>query len=294
VRADPPIGPNAIVPSSGGSDEAGGGRLGGPTFAPLPVRYILGMRVDGTSYDDASDRILAWARMRDARYVCVATVNNVMVAHDDARFLGVMNQADLVTPDGMPLVWGLRLLGVHGATRVYGPDLTPIVLDKAERENVPVGFYGGSPEVLESFLQTVRRRWPRLTVAYAFSPPYRQLAETENATVIRDINESGARILFVGIGCPKQELWMAGHRDTIHAVTVGVGAAFDFISGRKRQAPPFLQRMGLEWMFRLATEPRRLWKRYLRHNPRFVLLFGVQLLKSKWRRSESNGEEEMR
>jgi N-acetylglucosaminyldiphosphoundecaprenol N-acetyl-beta-D-mannosaminyltransferase len=243
-----------------------------------PSRLILGMRVDGTSYPDAAHRIVTWAAAVESRYVCVATVNNVMEAHDDPGFLHVMNGADLVTPDGMPLVWGLRRLGVRGATRVYGPDLTPVVLDAAQAEGISVGFLGGSPDALQALLVAVQRRWPTLHVAYASSPPFRQLEPEEDRQINQEIRASGARILFVGLGCPKQEQWMASHRDVLPAVMVGVGAAFDFLAGTKRQAPRVLQRIGMEWAFRLAMEPRRLWKRYLRHNPRFALLFGWQLL----------------
>jgi N-acetylglucosaminyldiphosphoundecaprenol N-acetyl-beta-D-mannosaminyltransferase len=245
---------------------------------PLQTRFVLGMRVDATTYDDAAWRIVGWAKGGESRYVCVATVNNVMEAHDDGRYLRVMNEADLVTPDGMPLVWGLRRMGIPQATRVYGPDLTPVVLDMAEAEGVPVGFYGGSPRVLDALLATVAGRWPDLRVAHASSPPFRDLSAEEDEEITLSIVASGVRILFVGLGCPKQEQWMADHRDRLPAVMVGVGAAFDFLAGTKRQAPRLLQRAGLEWAFRLAMEPRRLWRRYLRHNPRFALLFGRQLV----------------
>jgi N-acetylglucosaminyldiphosphoundecaprenol N-acetyl-beta-D-mannosaminyltransferase len=251
------------------------------SLPPLAERRVLGMRVDATSYADATARVIRWAEAREARYVCVATVNNVMEAYDDPSFMRVMNDADLVTPDGMPLVWALRLLGVTNPTRVYGPELTPHVLAAAERSRIPVGFYGGSPDVLRVFRDRVAERYPSLEVAYAWSPPFRELTPEERRETVDSINASGARIVFVGIGCPKQERWMAEHRASVGAVTLGVGAAFDFIAGRKRQAPAFLQRLGLEWLFRLATEPRRLWRRYLRHNPRFVALFGAQLLRSR-------------
>jgi N-acetylglucosaminyldiphosphoundecaprenol N-acetyl-beta-D-mannosaminyltransferase len=254
-------------------------------MASLPSRFILGMRVDGTSYSDAAHRIASWAKDGDSRYVCVATVNNVMEAHDDERFLEVMNEADLVTPDGMPLVWGLRRLGIPNATRVYGPDLVPVVLDIAETDRIPVGFYGGAPDVLNALLAAVARRWPRLHIAYASSPPFTKLSAGEDQSMTEAIAGSGARIVFVGLGCPKQERWMASHRGRLPAVMVGVGAAFDFLAGKKRQAPRALQRAGLEWAFRLVMEPRRLWKRYLRHNPRFVLLFGRQLVRSALNRS---------
>jgi N-acetylglucosaminyldiphosphoundecaprenol N-acetyl-beta-D-mannosaminyltransferase len=246
-------------------------------------RTIVDVRVDATSYRDATAQITQWARPRMSKYVCVAAVNNVMEAHDNADFRRIMNEADLVTPDGMPLVWGLRALGVRDATRVYGPHLTPAVLDAAAAKGLQVGFYGGSPESLEALLRTVNDRWPQLRVSYSLSPPFRPLSETEEARVIRDINASGTQILFVGLGCPKQEVWMARNRGRVRAVMIGVGAAFDYLAGAKRQAPSLMQRTGTEWIFRLVTEPKRLWKRYLRHNPRFVALFGAQLIRNKSR-----------
>jgi len=245
---------------------------------PLQSRFILGMRVDCTSYADATGRILKWAENRESRAVCIATVNNVMESHDCSDVREAMNAADLVTPDGMPLVWGLRLLGFGAASRVYGPDLTPIVLAAATREGVPVGFYGASPEVLSQLLSVVRKEFPSLRIAYAYSPPFRRLEAAEDQAIQREINESGARILFVGMSSPKQDQWMMAHRGKVHAVMIGVGAAFDFLAGVKPQAPRWMMRCGLEWCFRLATEPKRLWRRYLRHNPRFVLFFGAECI----------------
>jgi N-acetylglucosaminyldiphosphoundecaprenol N-acetyl-beta-D-mannosaminyltransferase len=192
-----------------------------------------------------------------------------------------MNSADLVTPDGMPLVWGLRKLGVQDASRVYGPDLTPAILSAAEEQGIPVGFFGGASDVLAVLLKIVAQRWPRLEVVYSYSPPFRALTPDEDQAIADEINSSGARILLVGIGCPKQENWMARHKGRIECVSVGVGAAFDFITGIKKQAPLAMQRSGTEWLYRLLSEPRRLWKRYLLHNPRFMALFGVQLVRQR-------------
>ncbi len=240
-------------------------------------RDILGMRVDATSYEDAVQRVVRWAASRESRAVAIATVNNVMEARDDPDFLRVMRACDLVTPDGMPLVWGLRALGVADATRVYGPDLMPKVLVAAADAGVSVGFYGGTEEVLRGMLDRIARDLPSLRVAFAFSPPFRSQTEAEDAETVERVATSGCRVLFVGIGCPKQERWMVEHRPRLETVMLGVGAAFDFYAGSKRQAPAWMQSAGLEWVFRLATEPRRLWKRYLRHNPRFVAMFGWQL-----------------
>jgi N-acetylglucosaminyldiphosphoundecaprenol N-acetyl-beta-D-mannosaminyltransferase len=244
-------------------------------------RFIVGMRVDATSYREASDRIMSWAKNGESRMVCAASVNNVMETRESSDFLDVMNRADLVTPDGMPLVWGLKLLGVKGPTRTYGPTLTQILLDRAEVSSVPVGFYGGSPQVLDDLLEVARRRWPELKVTYAHSPPFRELTPDERQHEVAEINASGARLLFVGIGSPKQDRWMDSNRNQIGAVMLGVGAAFDFIAGVKKQAPSILQRLGLEWLFRLLSEPRRLWRRYLVRNPRFLYLFGLQYVRAK-------------
>ena len=250
---------------------------------------ILGTRVDPTSYRHVVETVARWSGKRASKYVCVATVNQVMEAYDSPEFLSVMNGADLITPDGMPLVWGLRLLGHKEATRVYGPDLTPILLERAAAEGLPVGFYGGAPEVLERFVQVMRERYPKLQIAYSYSPPFRDLTPEEDQQVVQDINTSGTRILFVGIGNPKQECWMAAHRGKVQAVMLGVGAAFDFLAGAKLQAPRWMMPLGMEWLFRLVTEPRRLWKRYLKQNPRFVVLFALQLLGWKKFRAGSLG-----
>jgi N-acetylglucosaminyldiphosphoundecaprenol N-acetyl-beta-D-mannosaminyltransferase len=240
------------------------------------------MRVDATSYADAAARVLAWAREGAPRTVCVANVHMTMEAWDDPPFQALVNAADLVTPDGMPLVWALRRLGVPDATLVYSPTLTLHVCELAAQEGVPVAFHGGSPEAIAALVPTLQARCPGLQVAYAASPPFRPATPDEDAATTDAIRDSGARILFVGLGCPKQERWMAEHRDRLPLVQLGVGAAFDFHAGRVRQAPPALQRLGLEWAFRLAMEPRRLAKRYLKHNPRFVWHLGWKLLRMRF------------
>ena len=239
---------------------------------------ILGMKVSPTDYGHALELICEWSGRRLSKYVCVANVSSVMEAYDSERFQRVMNEADMVTPDGMPLVWGLRLLGRRNATRVYGPDLMPLLLGKAAARGLTVGFYGAAPETLEQLLRVVRTRHPELRIGYGYSPPFRTLTREEDEAICRAINGSGAQILFVGLNTPKQDYWMAEHRGRVQAAMLGVGAAFDFLAGSKRQAPRWMRSSGLEWFFRLMTEPRRLWKRYLKHNPRFVVLFALQLL----------------
>lgn len=247
----------------------------------MGCRHILGMRVDTISLQRAAELVLGWAKNARSRYVCLANVHMVMEAHDSVQFRDVVNGADLVTPDGMPLAWGLRLLGVPGQERVSGPELMLRVCEAAAAEGVPVGLYGASQGTLEALCDNLQKRFPQIRVTYCYSPPFRPLTPAEDEEITERINASGARILFVGLGCPKQERWMAVHRGRVRAVMLGVGAAFDFHAGRVRKAPVWVQNIGMEWLFRLCMEPRRLWRRYLKHNPRFVALFAAQLIKER-------------
>jgi N-acetylglucosaminyldiphosphoundecaprenol N-acetyl-beta-D-mannosaminyltransferase len=240
-------------------------------------RTILGIGVDATSYEDATRRVVEWARRGESGYVCCAAVASVMEARESAAYRAALEGADLVTPDGMPLVWMLRRMG-SAATRVYGPDLTLEVLRASEREGVAVGFYGSAQGTLARLRSRVEKQFPRLDIAFAEAPPFRALTAEEDEAAVERMRQSGARILFVGLGGAKQDLWMARHKGRVPAVMLGVGAAFDFLAGTKRQAPRWMQGSGLEWLFRLATEPRRLWRRYLRHNPRFAFLAMKQIL----------------
>ncbi|MFZ1547084.1 MAG: WecB/TagA/CpsF family glycosyltransferase [Candidatus Nitrotoga sp.] len=238
---------------------------------------IIGVRVDRTSYQAAVDLVLNWAQKHESRYVCAANVHMVMEAYDSPKFHEVLSRADLVTPDGMPLVWMLRQLGATDQTRVYGPDLLLWVVRVAAQKKIPVGFYGGTQEVLNTMVNGLKIRHPDIDVSYEYSPPFRPLSPEEKQKVIKEINASGVNILFVGLGCPRQEYWMAENREYIKSVMIGVGAAIDFHAGRKAQAPSWMQGFGLEWLFRLLVEPRRLWMRYLYHNPRFLVLAFLQL-----------------
>lgn len=244
-------------------------------------RHILGVRVDATDYSRATNQILGWAAERLGRLVCCASVNNIMMAHDSSDFQKIMASADLVTADGMPLVWLLRRFGIPDAERVYGPDLMGFVLAAAAKQGVPVGLYGGSAAVLDLLRKRLSARFPALDIAYSESPPFRVPTPEEDARTTEGIADSGVRVLFVGLSTPKQERWMYSHRDRVSAVMLGVGAAFDFLAGAKPQAPRWMQSRGLEWLFRLATEPRRLAGRYLGQNPRFAALALAQALRQK-------------
>lgn len=242
-------------------------------------RYILGQRVDHITYERVTDQIVAMAQSKQAGYVCISNVHMIMVGVDEPKFRKVVNNATLIAPDGVPLVWCLTLQGVKGAQRVHGPTLTPILCKIAAERGVPVGFYGGTEEALEMLQKNLCKEYPNLNISYAYSPPFRRLTDEEDQQVIDDILASGTEILFVGIGCPKQEKWMAAHKDRLPLPMLGVGAAFDIISGMKLEAPNWMQKIGMEWFFRLITEPKRLWRRYLLLNPRFVGRYILQLLR---------------
>lgn len=242
---------------------------------------IISSKLSTTNYENSTAQIIDWARMQNSRCVYVANVHMLMEAYDSLVFQNIVNDADLVTPDGMPLVWLMRIRGVKKQSRVYGPALMLHVLESAARENIPVGFYGGSSQTLRLLVEKLQTVYKNLKIVYSFSPPFRELTLDENKEILDALKKSDARILFVGLGCPKQEIWMATNREHLNLVMIGVGAAFDFHAGTKPQAPNWVQRIGLEWLFRLLTEPRRLWKRYLYYNPRFVFLALLELWNRK-------------
>lgn len=247
-------------------------------------RKILGMRVDPISAYAARDVILGWAAApcASAHIVCAANVHMVMEAYDDPSFQALVNGADLVLPDGVPTVWGLRLLGARIARRVrVSPDFIFDVLGAAERHHIPVGLYGGTEQTLPAIRAALLSRFPSLSIAFDYAPPFRPLMTEEDEEVVVAIRESGARVLLVGIGCPKQERWMAAHRHSVPCVMMGVGAAFDLFAGNTKEAPGWTRDIGLEWLYRLLLEPRRLWRRHLRNNPRFASLFAQQLIRSR-------------
>jgi N-acetylglucosaminyldiphosphoundecaprenol N-acetyl-beta-D-mannosaminyltransferase len=240
---------------------------------------ILGVNVAVSNYDELVRHCTEWGRAGESRSVCFATVHMLMEAYDAPAFRVKLNSADMINPDGMPLVWGLRALGNHSASRVYGPDATEALLRCAQNSEIPIGFYGGSEATLNQLVERVKDRYPGIRIVFTLSPPFRTLSETEDNSIVKQIADSGARFLFIGLGCPKQENWIIDHQGRVGAVMLAVGAAFDFLAGTKPQAPRWMMRNGLEWVFRLASEPRRLAGRYLRHNPRFVAQFFFQWMK---------------
>lgn len=245
----------------------------------MPDReYILGGRVTPSTQQASMDWIFENAKAQRSKYVCFSTVHMIMEAYDSSDFRSILEEADFVITDGMPLKWVLNLLGHKKAERVTAPDVSLLLCERAANEGVPVGFYGASPETIENLVKNLKACYPKLNVVYHLSPPFRPLTPEEDAKIVAEINASGAQILFMGLGCPKQERWMNTHRGQVNAVMLGVGATFDWHAGKNKRAPQWVQNLGMEWFHRLLEEPKRLWKRYLNTNPRFVGLVTLQLL----------------
>ncbi len=243
-------------------------RTGCPTVHRV---NLLGVGVSAIDMDQALARIGGWMDRREQHYVCVTGVHGIMESQRDAALRSIHNGAGLVTPDGMPLVWLSHFYGHSQVDRVYGPDLMLACCRQFLGRRTRHFFYGGAVGVGSRLAQRLQASFPGLVVAGTYTPPFSALGPAEDAAIVRDINTSEPDIVWVGLSTPKQERWMADHVGRLTApVLIGVGAAFDFHAGLKRQAPRWLQRAGLEWLFRLATEPRRLWRRYLRNNPLFV------------------------
>jgi len=259
----------------------------------LAKTNILGVGITPTSYDEVVRLCDHWLASRNTRralrgserpggrtrYIAVTSVHGIITSVLDPSVRRCINRADVATPDGMPVVWALRSFGCRAQERVYGPTLTLALCAMAEKRGHSIFLYGSRPETLDSLKDNLLLQYPNLRIAGSFSPPFRPLTEDESAEILQRITDSGAAFVFVGLSTPKQELWMAAHAPQLDGmVLVGVGAAFDFHAGNLRQAPPWMQRSGLEWLFRLLAEPRRLWRRYLLVTPLFLPLWCLQRL----------------
>jgi N-acetylglucosaminyldiphosphoundecaprenol N-acetyl-beta-D-mannosaminyltransferase len=268
---------------------AGLGRYGSavaqaiPHSAGGPRRVnILGVGVSAINMAQALNVIEGWIAQRQAHYVCVTGVHGIVESQGNNSLQRVHNAAGLVTPDGMPLVWLARLHGLEHVERVYGPDLMLALCHRSISKGYRHFLYGGAKGVPDRLANRMKRRYPGLRIVGSYSPPFRPLTDEEDKQTVQAINEANPDVVWIGLSTPKQERWMAEHIGWLTApVLVGVGAAFDFHSGLKRQAPRWMQRSGLEWLFRLANEPRRLWRRYLVNNPLFTLLVLQQALNLK-------------
>ena len=251
-----------------------------PVTRATPSLKVLAVNVSRVDYDAAVAAIINAAKLRRSFGAAALAVHGVMEAHRDPAFAELVNRLDLITPDGQPVRWALNLLGARELKdRVYGPTLTLRVCEKAAAQGLPVFLFGSSQDVLERLGRNLKAKFPKLIIAGMQADRFREASTAEDEEDIRTINRSGARIVFVGRGCPRQEKWVAAHLGKIQAAMVAVGAAFDFHAGTLPQAPKILQDYGLEWLFRLINEPGRLWRRYLILNPLFVLNFSRQLIK---------------
>jgi N-acetylglucosaminyldiphosphoundecaprenol N-acetyl-beta-D-mannosaminyltransferase len=246
----------------------------------MPFRAnILGVHISAINMPQAVAAVEDWIARRERQYVCVTPAHVVMDGYWNPEVRGWINQAGLATPDGMGIVWLLKAKGHRSVSRVYGPDLMLTLCEDGLARGRRHYFYGGEPGVAKTLAAHLTDRYPGLLVTGTFSPPFRPSTPAEDSAVIQRINDAKADILWIGIGSPRQEQWMAEHLGKINVpVMIGVGAAFDFLSGRKRQAPRWVQRAGMEWLFRLANEPRRLWRRYAQY-PLFFLLVLMQVLR---------------
>jgi N-acetylglucosaminyldiphosphoundecaprenol N-acetyl-beta-D-mannosaminyltransferase len=244
----------------------------------LPAEPIFGIPVSAINLGQAVDRISRWIDRGSREYVCVTDAHCIIQAHSNPKIGAIYHSAGMVTPDGMPLVWMCRWAGHKNTSRVYGPDLMQAVLADPHLRQKRHYFYGGAEGVARKLVANLSQTYPGLTVAGLHCPPFSQYSDAQMARVIADINATAPDIIWVGLGAPKQEIWMANNRAALDAsVMVGVGAAFDFLSGAKPQAPLWMQANGLEWLFRMASEPRRLIPRYASTIPPFIYLAILQI-----------------
>lgn len=252
------------------------------------VYNILDMKVNPVQYADILNQMDFWIRHQEmGRYIIVANAHSVMEFRTNPFFKNAVDQADLVIPDGMPLVVVGRWRGFHLKQRADGPGLMEEAMRISGEKGWRHFFYGGTPETLKIFLQRLRKQWPKVQVAGSLAPPFRPLTDEEDKNTAEQINNSNTDILWVGLGCPKQEIWISDHHNQLKVpVILGVGQAFDLLAGVKQRAPAWMSNLGFEWLYRLVKEPRRLWKRYLINNPRFIYMvlreeIGLRLKKSK-------------
>ncbi len=240
---------------------------------------VLGVRISAVNLKTATGLIQRSIGRGEKHYVCVRDAHGIVRCQDDPVLRSIHNRAFLVTPDGMPLVWALKRAGHSQCSRVYGPDLMLSLFDEGRSAGLRHYLFGATAHTLGKLQTRLLKRFPNALIAGSYAPPFRELSQKEDADVADLINSSRADVVWVGLGSPKQELWMARMRDRLDAsMLIGVGAAFDFHAGLVRQAPRMIQQSGFEWAFRLACEPRRLWRRYARVVPAFISLSAVQRL----------------
>jgi len=254
----------------------------------LNKQEVLGFPIHLGAPRQFTDEILALAASRKSSYVCVAAVHQVIEAYRDSSFRTISHAANVVTPDGMPITWALRILYNINQHRVAGMDLLPALLKEASKKAVSVYFYGGTNEMLQKTNEHIAKSFPDLRVAGSYSPPFRPLTAEEETGIADMINQSGAQLVFVVLGCPKQERWMQTMHNRIHATMVGIGAALPVMVGIQSRAPQWMQNSGLEWLYRLGQEPKRLWKRYCVTNSMFIYLVLAEKFRYMFRRPKTS------
>lgn len=227
-----------------------------------PSKQIIGLPVTALPFNNQIALILKWAQSSASKVICIANVHMLMEAYRDPEFASVLQNADLVTPDGMPLVWMLRLIGVSKQNRVAGLDVLLALCEQASKQNVSTFFLGSQASILEKMRANLERGFPDLQIAGMEPLPFRPLSEEEDRAIVQRLNESGCGLVFISLGCPKQEVWMSKHKDQVQAVMLGLGGAFPVYAGIHKRAPQLLRSIGFEWLYRLVQEPHRLWGRY--------------------------------
>jgi N-acetylglucosaminyldiphosphoundecaprenol N-acetyl-beta-D-mannosaminyltransferase len=243
------------------------------------MKKILSLLITTGTYNTFIESILHLGKKKESSYICVANVHMTIEAHRDSQFATMVNSANMVTPDGMPLAKAMKLLYGIKQERVAGMDLLPDLLLKAQEEQLGVFFYGGTDEMLKQTKEYILKYYPQLSKHDYLSPPFRPLTEEEEAAIIAKINNSRAHLIFVALGCPKQEKWMASMKGKINACMIGIGGALPVMIGKQKRAPKWMQRLSMEWLFRLIQEPKRLFKRYLLTNTLFIFLIIKDLIK---------------
>lgn len=245
---------------------------------------ILGIKIHATNLTAACQVIENWIKDQVKTYVCVAPVSTIVDCQENAEYKSVVNDAGMTTPDGMPLVWLGKLRGNKLIQRTYGPDLMLQLCEFGQKKGYRHYFYGGSEKTNELLVEKLKKRFPGLHVAGRFVPAFRDISAEEDHEILEQINETRPDILWIGLGSPKQDYWMARHRNQLNVpVMIGAGAAFDFLAGTKPQAPLWMRQRGLEWFFRLCCEPRRLWRRYLIGNSKFIYMLLKDFIKARGR-----------
>lgn len=241
---------------------------------------VLNTFIDALNWNEAIELISSWGINRESRTVCLCNAHSSVTALNDKSLADSLENSDMVLPDGSPIAWMLRKKGFKHQHRIAGPDLMVKLCKSIENTNLGVFLFGSTPETLQKLEQYISSNFPNLKLKGILSPKYGNWSTEDESHYIKTINISGANIIFIGLGCPKQEIWMSKNRENIHGVMLGVGAAFDFHAGTIKRAPIFFQRYGLEWMHRLFSEPRRLWKRYLITNTKFIYYSFIDLLRN--------------